>query len=61
MQRKTYQVADGVSVINGAQVPANRTVKLTPAEARYDLSIGRLTHAKPVSRKKSSEPENGEG
>ena len=38
----TYRVAEGVSRINGRKVDGP-TVDLTPAEALYDLSLGRLT------------------
>ena len=38
----TYRVAEGVSRINGGKVDGP-TIALTPAEALYDLSLGRLT------------------
>lgn len=38
----TYRVAEGVSRINGRKVDGP-TIDLTPAEALYDLSLGRLT------------------
>lgn len=41
--KKLYQVAPGVTEINGAPVPKNRRVSLTMAEALYDLGHGRLT------------------
>lgn len=40
--KKLYQVAPGVTEINGAPVPSNRRVSLTDAEALYDLAHGRL-------------------
>ncbi len=45
--KKTYLVAEGVTEINGAAVPASRRVSLTDAEALYDLSYDNLTPAPP--------------
>ena len=38
----TYRVSEGVDRINGKKISGD-TVQLTPAEALYDLSLGRLT------------------
>lgn len=39
--RVEYRVSDGVSHVNGKAVKT-ATVRLTPAEALYDVSLGRL-------------------
>jgi len=59
MQTKTFYVADGVSALSAGAFTARRTIRLTEAEAAYDLAVGRLTAKKPGTRKKSSEPESG--
>jgi len=43
MEKRDYDVAEGVSWVNGTRVPANRVVTLTEAEARYDLALGRIS------------------
>ncbi|WP_137136557.1 hypothetical protein [Rhizobium sp. FKY42] len=50
----TYQVSEGVTLINGKKVEG-KTVELTPAEALYDLSLGRLIDPKP----KAEAPDGG--
>ena len=40
----TYRVSEGVDRINGKKVTGS-TVQLTPAQALYDLSLGRITPA----------------
>lgn len=40
--RKQFAVADGVAIVNGKKV-TGATVRLTEAEALYDLSVGRIT------------------
>jgi hypothetical protein len=35
-------VRDGVEWVNGERVPKSRLVKLTAAEARFDLDHGRI-------------------
>lgn len=55
MNRKNYRVADGVTRINGAPVPASRRVSLTDAEALYERALGRLApepHAEPGPAKR---------
>lgn len=42
----TYQVAEGVDRINGKKV-TGKTVELTPSEALYELSLGRITEKVP--------------
>lgn len=39
---KQYRVRDGVAWVNGARVPDDRKVRLTEAEARFDLEQGRI-------------------
>lgn len=53
-----YLAAPGVAEINGAPVPANRRVRLTEAEALYDLAHGRLALL-PARRKKADDNERG--
>lgn len=43
MEKRDYDVAEGVPWVNGTRVPANRTVSLTEGEARYDLALGRIS------------------
>ena len=43
MEKRDYDVAEGVPWVNGKRVPANRIVTLTEAEARYDLALGRIS------------------
>ena len=40
----TYRVSEGVDRIDGKKVTGS-TVQLTPAQALYDLSLGRITPA----------------
>ena len=40
----TYRVSEGVDRINGKKVTGS-TVQLTPAQALYDLSLGRIAPA----------------
>ena len=42
MEKRTYRVAEGVDWVNGARVPASRKVELPPAEALFDLGLGRI-------------------
>jgi hypothetical protein len=54
MEKRDYDVAEGVPWVNGTRVPANRIVSLTEAEAHYDLALGRISlkggrRAKPVT------------
>ncbi len=42
---KVYRVRDGVAWVNGARVPDDRKVRLTAAEARFDLEQGRIAPA----------------
>ncbi len=44
---KLYRVREGVAWVNGARVPADRTVRLSDAEARFDLEQGRIAPAAP--------------
>lgn len=39
---KVYRVREGVEWVNGARVPADRMVRLTAAEARFDLEQARI-------------------
>lgn len=39
---KQYRVHEGVAWVNGARVPDDRKVRLTEAEARFDLEQGRI-------------------
>lgn len=39
---KVYRVREGVEWVNGARVPQDRRVRLTEAEARFDLEQGRI-------------------
>ena len=39
---KQYRVHEGVAWVNGARVPDDRMVRLTEAEARFDLEQGRI-------------------
>lgn len=57
--KKLYQVAPGVTEINGAPVPSNRRVTLTQAEALYDLGHGRLTPLPPRKAPRSRKPKAG--
>ena len=47
--RIEYRVVDGVTHINGAKV-TGKTVRLTAAEAVYDLSLDRIRPAEVKSR-----------
>ncbi|MDQ0314850.1 hypothetical protein [Amorphus orientalis] len=42
MDKREYEVAEGVTWVNGAKVPATREVSLTAKEATYDLSLNRI-------------------
>lgn len=42
MDKKTYEVAEGVAWVNGAKTPKDRKIVLTDAEAQYDLGLGRI-------------------
>ncbi|MDX6806314.1 hypothetical protein [Terrihabitans rhizophilus] len=42
MSKKTYQALPGVEWVNGSRVPESREIKLTAAEARFDLDQGRI-------------------
>ena len=42
MSKKTYEALSGVDWVNGARVPEDRKVKLTAAEAMYDLGLDRI-------------------
>lgn len=39
---KVYRVREGVLWVNGARVPTDRMVRLTAAEARFDLEQARI-------------------
>ena len=39
---KQYRVHEGVAWVNGARVPDDRKVRLTEAEARFNLEQGRI-------------------
>lgn len=43
MEKRDYDVAEGVPWVNGTRVPANRVVSLKDAEAHYDLALGRIS------------------
>jgi len=53
MREKTYFVADGVSFVAGQAVRAGDSLRLTGAQALYELALGRIavrrrgTHEKP--------------
>ena len=53
MSKKTYEALPGVEWVNGTRVPEDRKLKLTAAEALYDLGLDRiklvdeLPHAQP--------------
>jgi len=47
MSAKLYLVAEGTASINGQPVPSDRIMKLTDLQARFDLSLGRLTPYEP--------------
>lgn len=40
--RRLYQVAHGVDLVNGVKLNGRREVLLSAAEARYDLAHGRI-------------------
>jgi hypothetical protein len=42
MEKEKYRVAEGVTWVNGAKTPGDSIVELTPAQAAYDLGIGRI-------------------
>lgn len=41
-EKKVYRVREGVEWVNAARVPQDRKVRLTEAEARFDLEQGRI-------------------
>lgn len=41
-EKKVYRVREGVEWVNAARVPQGRKVRLTEAEARFDLEQGRI-------------------
>lgn len=45
MNKKIYDVAEGVTWVNGAPTPKDRKVELSETEAQYDLGLGRITVA----------------
>ncbi|MEJ8474456.1 hypothetical protein [Roseibium algae] len=53
MTKTTYAVAPGVAFVNGARVPEGGVVSLTPAEARFDLGLGRIYVSKRKKRQSS--------
>lgn len=53
MQTKTFYVADGVSALSAGVFSAKRTIRLTDAEAAYDLALGRLLRQKPRAQDKA--------
>lgn len=60
MQTKTFYVADGVSALSAGAFSEKRTIRLTEAEATYDMALGRLTPKKPKTSV-SKNPEDAEG
>jgi len=42
MSKKTYEALPGVEWVNGQPVPENREMKLSAAEAKFDLAQGRI-------------------
>lgn len=54
MNKKLYDVLDGVDWVNGARVPENRQVLLTDKEAFYDLSMARIKLHQPKPMKKKT-------
>ncbi|MEP3049418.1 MAG: hypothetical protein ABJL55_16340 [Roseibium sp.] len=50
MTKKSYEVAERISVVNGAPVPDDRIVKLTDKEAMFDLANGRISPIVPKSK-----------
>ncbi len=42
VQKKLYRVNPGVAWVNGVRVPPDRKLRLTDAEARFDLEQGRI-------------------
>lgn len=53
---KVYRVRDGVAWVNGARVPDDRKVRLTAAEARFDLEQGRIAPVAPKTARGASSP-----
>lgn len=45
-EEKLYRVREGVEWVNGARVPADRLVRLTAEQARFDLDQGRISLVK---------------
>ena len=62
---KQYDIAEGVTRINGMDVGDAKTIDLTDAEAKFDLAQGRLTlsSAKPAKKqtKADKKPDNDTG
>lgn len=57
---KVYRVREGVAWVNGARVPADRMVKLSDVEARFDLEQARIELLLPKAtprKAKAAEPE----
>ena len=52
-EKKVYRVREGVEWVNGARVPPDRKVRLTEAEARFDLDQGRI---EPFASKRAPRP-----
>ena len=42
MSKKTYEALPGVEWVNGQPVPESREMKLSAAEAKFDLAQGRI-------------------
>lgn len=43
MSKTLYEVLPGVEFVNGTPVPSQREVRLTEAEARFDVQMGRIS------------------
>ncbi|HEV7418064.1 MAG TPA: hypothetical protein VGN98_18090 [Tianweitania sediminis] len=56
MQKKTYEVAQGVAWVNGKKTPKDRKVELTDAEAQYDLGLGRISLGAAKTKPKEPAP-----
>ncbi|NMG39809.1 hypothetical protein GRZ55_11195 [Chelativorans sp. ZYF759] len=59
METRQYRVREGVTMVNGAKVPANRIVTLTPTQARYDLDHGRIAPARKARRRRPAKDDHG--
>ncbi|MGY6709708.1 MAG: hypothetical protein ACXIVF_15420 [Rhizobiaceae bacterium] len=60
MQTRQYRVRPGVTMVNGAKVPANRIVTLTETQARYDLDHGRIEPARKTRRRRKKAADGGD-